>query len=97
MGLIIAKNTPVKLYHFSGSYLSETRPEPAQPDAGAARGGGMAQFRHSWDRIEGLDPCAMVRGAGQAEPRHDARPTAHGSWLVRLLHPWTIHLAEPGS
>jgi hypothetical protein len=35
MGLIIAKNKPVKPYDFLGSYLRETRPEPPPLPPGA--------------------------------------------------------------
>ena len=62
MGLIIAKNIPVKPYHFSRGYLCETRPEPPPlPPVGRNRGKRRKSglFGHwIWQR----DPCAMVRG-----------------------------------
>ena len=63
MGLIIAKNIPVKPYHFSRGYLCETRPEPPPlPPVGRNRGKRRktGPFGH---RIGHRDPCAMARGA----------------------------------
>jgi len=71
MGLIIAKYIPVKPYHFSCSYLRETRPEPTPVPPVGRKPGKMAGFR----RFRSLNRCRGTLGHRAGE-QASTRPSS---------------------